>query len=173
MGAGYSGTKKSYVDWMQSYFRQVWSKHPAKLILLQKRRWAMATGKGKRPIYHIQCEHCKQTIKLVDAEVNHKKTVGGLLSLDELERFVVNLLVVDESDLEVLCHSCHGIITYMERSGMTYADAVIEKKVIAFSKHPKEVQMHKLGLAGIETPKPNNATTRKDAVRSYLKRNRK
>lgn len=170
MAYGYCGTEAKFVSWLQSAIRSVWSKHPSKLSLIQSRRIALKVGDSKKPIFHIQCYHCKKLYKLKEIEVNHKVQVGGLLKLGDLHRFVDNLLLVQPEDLELLCKDCHSIITYMERYGVSRRDAVIEKKCIAFAKLTDEEQIAKCNLAKIE-PVPKTKIGRKNAVREYLRKN--
>lgn len=166
---GYCGTEAKFVAWLQSALRSVWAKHPSKLTLLQRKRIPLKTGGSKKPIFHVQCEHCKQLFKLRDIEVNHKNKCGGLSDLSKLDNFVRNLLLVQPEDLELLCHDCHGIVTYMERYGATRREAVIEKKVIAFYKLTDKVQIEKCKLAGFN-PIPKTKIGRKNMVREYLKK---
>lgn len=170
MAYGYCGTEAKFVGWLQSALRSIWSKHPAKLALIEKKRVRLKVGTSNKMIFHIQCEHCKQLFKLKDIECNHKKAAGGLSNLADLEKYVRNLLVVHESDLELLCHECHGIVTYMERYGVSKRDAIIEKKCIAFYKLTDKEQIAKCKLAKMD-PIPKTKIGRKNAVREYLRKN--
>lgn len=170
MAYGYCGTEAKFVGWLQSALRSVWSKHPSKLALIKSRQFGLSNKVGGRPIWHIQCEHCKVPHKLKEIEVNHKKQVGGLLKLEDLDRFVKNLLLVQPEDLELLCKECHGIVTYMERYGVSRREAIIEKKCIKFSKLSDAEQIRKCTLAKIE-PVPTTKIGRKNAVREYLRKN--
>lgn len=170
MAYGYCGTEAKFTAWLQSALRSVWSKHPAKLALLEKKRVRMVLNGSKKMIFHVQCEHCKKLVKMKDIECNHKKTVGGLNDLSKLNDFVQNLFLVHEQDLELLCHECHGIVTYMERYGVSKREAIIEKKCIAFYKLTDKEQIHKCKLAKIE-PVPKTKIGRKNAVREYLRKN--
>lgn len=166
---GYCGTEAKFTAWLQSALRGVWSKHPSKLSLLQKKRVTLRVGAKNKPIFHVQCEHCHKLFKLKEIEVNHKNKVGGLSDLSKLDDFVKNLLLVQESDLELLCHDCHGIITYMERYNVTRREAIIEKKVIAFGKLPAAKQIEKCQEAKFN-PIPKTIIGRKNMVREYLKK---
>lgn len=169
---GYCGTEAEFTKWLQSALRSLWSKHPSKLTLIQKNKVTlMIMGKNgkKRPIFHIQCEHCNKLHKLKDIEVNHKNTVGGLSDLSKLKVFVENLFLVQPEDLELLCHDCHGIVTYMERYNVSKRDAIIEKKVIAFRKLPAAEQVAKCKAAKFD-PIPKTKVGRERLVREYLKK---
>lgn len=166
---GYLKDEKQYLNWLRSGLRRVWNKHPVKLGLLQTRRIRMKNSTGKM-IWHYECEHCHKYYKASEIEVNHKATVGTL-TLDNFGEFATRMLLVNEDDLELLCHKCHGLVTYQERYGGTPRDADIAKRVIAFAKLPAAQQTAKLILAGVEMPKPNNANSRKELVRKYLQEN--
>lgn len=166
---GYCGTEAKFTAWLQSALRGVWTKHPSKLTLVERKRVALRVGTSKKPIFHIQCEHCKHLFKLKEIEVNHKNTVGGLSDLSKLGEFVKNLYLVQPEDLELLCHECHGIITYMERYQVTRREAIIEKKTIAFSKLTDKEQIAKCKAAKFD-PIPKTKIGRKNMVREYLKK---
>ena len=166
---GYCGTEAKFAAWLQSALRAVWTKHPIKLSLVQSRRVALKVGSKAKPIFHIQCFHCKKMYKLREIEVNHKTQVRGLLKLEDRYRFLDNLLLVQPEDLELLCHECHGIVTYMERYGVSRREAIIEKKCIAFSKLTDAQQIAKCKEAKFaEIPKTKIG--RKNMVREYLRK---
>jgi len=166
---GYCETEARFTAWLHSALRGVWTKHPSKLTLVKQKRVSMKMGALKEPIFHAQCFHCLKMFKLTDIEVNHKKQVGGLNDLSKLDEFVHNLYLVQPEDLELLCHDCHGIITYMERNNVSRRDAIIEKKTIAFSKLSDTEQIEKCKLAKFD-PIPKTKIGRKNMVREYLKK---
>jgi hypothetical protein len=164
---GYLGKDKAALyKWLASNLRKVWLNHPARIGKLEKSRFK-ALGTSKRGtvmmLWHWRCEHCLKATRKY--EINHKKTV---LSVKVFDRFCTNLFLVGEDDLEILCIPCHSTITYMERSGMSFEDAAIEKKVIKFRKLKAPAQKIKLMQAGISLKGVTNAKQRGDAVREYL-----
>lgn len=170
---GYCGTEAEFAKWLQSALRGgVWASHPSKVTLIKQKRVMLQTmqknGKMKG-IFHVQCYDCKGLFKLKDIEVNHKKNCGGLSDLSKLHSFVDNLLLVQPEDLELLCHDCHSVVTYMERMNVSKRDAIIEKKCIAFYKLPIAEQMEKCKKAGFD-PIPKTKIGRKNMVREYLKK---
>lgn len=136
------------LNWVRSTLRKAWSKHPTKLVMLQNNQKLMPSKVSTRMVIHHQCAHCMKWHRPNDVEVNHKKTVGTL-TWENIGEFVENLFHVKEADLEILCKTCHGIVTYSERSGMSMEDAAVEKKVIEFTKHSAAVQKEKLAKVGI------------------------
>lgn len=172
MAYGYCGTEAKFVGWLQSAMRQVWSRHPSRLTLIKRKQVMLHANGAKKPTWHIQCFDCQKFVKVKEIEVNHKKQVGGLIKLADRHRFMDNLLLVQPEDLELLCHECHGIITYMEREGVSKRDAIIEKKCISFYKLSNEEQIKKCKQARID-PVPKTKIGRKNAVRDYLRLNLK
>jgi hypothetical protein len=169
---GYLGNDQDALyRWLDQNLRRVWCKHPARLGLVEKMRFKKL-GKSKRGttmmLWHVDCFHCKKAVR--EYEVNHKSTV---LTIKDFGQYCTNLFLVGEGDLELLCKPCHGIITYMERSGMNFEDAKLEKKVIKFSKLTAVNQKKKLVQAGIILKGRTNEVQRKDAVRDYLRSKRK
>lgn len=173
MAYGYCKTEANFAKWLQSALRRgVWNKHPSKLTLMKDRVVMLKKlcKNGKMlPIKHYQCEHCGKLHKEKDIEINHKKCAGGLSDLSKLQVYIENLILVQPSDLEVLCHDCHSIVTYMERYNVSKRDATIEKKCIAFSKLTDAEQINKCKLAGFN-PIPKTKIGRKNMVREYLKK---
>lgn len=145
---GYLQTEAQLLNWVRSTLRKAWTKHPTKLVLLQKNQKLLPSSKSSRMVIHNQCAHCLKWHRPDNVEVNHKKTVGKL-TRENLGEFVQNLFFVTDDDLEILCKTCHAIVTLSERQGLSLEDAAIEKKVIAFTKHPAAVQKEKLAKVGI------------------------
>ena len=167
---GWIKTEAQFLNFLRSGMRRFWSKHPVKQALEREKRFKYLAPGDKQLTFHIECAHCGIPHKLKMIECNHKKPCTGdePLSLSNFGVFCQNLMVVTRDDLEMLCKKCHAIVTYSERSGMSMADAAIEKKVIKFGKLTATEQKAKLALVGIGQD-AKNITQRKDAVRAYLK----
>lgn len=155
----YFKTDVQFWNWARSNLRKVWSKHPTKLDYLKSVRYTKRIG--MRPIYHIDCSVCNQPTMLKNIEVNHKVQCGDIKD----QGYHLRLLDVRYSDLEAVCKPCHAIITYSERSGLSFEDAKIEKEVIAFGKLPAEKQKKLL-----VNSKAKNAKERMDEYREIVKR---
>lgn len=168
---GYCKSDKAFKGWISSALRRVWSNHPAKIELLNFGRMAFKSPKSNRRIYHNKCMHCDNWFPLKDLEINHIKTVGGF-DLAHIGEVANNLLNVSVKDLERLCKSCHSVVTYSERSGLSIEDAKLEKKVIAFMNNNNAAeQKRKLLKVGVEPAK--TIALRRDQVREIYMRKRK
>jgi hypothetical protein len=76
------------------------------------------------------------------------------------------MLDVLYKDLEAVCKPCHSIITYSERMGISFEEAVIEKQVVAFGKLPAAKQKEILNDFG--KPYGSTVNDRKQAYREEL-----
>lgn len=147
--------KQTLEQWLRASLRSIWMVHPAKAELIKAVRYKL----GQR--FHVDCRICGRSMwtgkKPKDFEINHKEPCGNVMS----EGYTERLLHVTKDDLEVLCKPCHGIVTYSETYGMSFEDAAIEKRVIAFGKLPSKEQ--KEWVQGV------NQAERQSVLRGMLK----
>lgn len=89
---------------------------------------------GMRVKHLYKCAICGNLFPLKEVAVDHKESAGALSSLDDLSEWSKRLFCgVD--NLQVLCNDgCHAIKTMCDRYNITWDEAVIRKKVAAFSK---------------------------------------
>lgn len=173
MKFGYCRSDKQIASWLQKALRRAWSKHPAKLALIERNRYQRRNKATGRMCFHVDCEHCKTPIPLTGnggkIECNHKNTVGGfsVLCVEKFKEFAANLLFVGEDDLELLCKKCHEVVTYMERSGMTKEQAELEKKIIKFMELPAKRQKEIMEKHGIEPAK--TIALRRNQLRKHFR----
>lgn len=163
---GYLETETQMTNWLRSALRRVWSKHPIKLGLLQKKRYKSVVG--NRAIFVIKCERCEKPTKQADIEVNHKVQAGSF-TLETFGEWVQRLLIVKEEELELLCKDCHGVQTYSERYNVDLKEAEIQKARVVFSKLPIHEQDKILTQFGITIEKPTS-TKRKNAYVEHLRK---
>jgi len=169
---GWCKTDKQFANWLQKALRRAWSKHPAKLALIEKQRYQRRNTHTGRMCFHIDCAKCNKPIPLGKGdtiECNHKEVVGGFSELDveKFKEFAVRLLMVSENDLEMVCKKCHEVITYMERSGMTLEEAELEKKIIKFCQQPAKVQKEKMIKHGLVPA--SSVAKRRIQLREYFR----
>lgn len=163
---GYLKNEQQMGNWLRSSLRRVWSKHPVKLVMLQKARYKHLMG--NRVVFCITCERCKQPTKQGDIEVNHRHQAGSF-SLETFGAWVQRLLIVKEEELELLCKDCHGVQTYSERYNVNLVEAQIQKYRVTFSKLPLPEQDAQLASFGISIEKPT-AKKRADAYVEHLRK---
>ena len=150
---GYCKSERAYLDWMRKALRKAWLKHPVRLEMLKENRKRILNKATNRMAMHLQCEHCNAWYPQSDIEINHK-VAAGTLNLNTVGEHTNRLLNVFREDLERLCHECHAVVTYMERSGMNEGQAKVEKQVIAFfNKYNAAEQKERMKRGGLEPAK--------------------
>lgn len=135
----YFKTEGAFYSWMRSQLRKIWNVHPTKLDFLKSVRFMKVVG--NRKLFHCKCYLCLKDFQLKFIEVDHLHPAGNIKEGGYADK----LLDIDIKDLATVCKPCHDIKTYSERHGISFDDAVIEKKVIAFSKLSIEKQKEILG----------------------------
>lgn len=166
MSYGWCKTEQGFLNWLNQHTRKLWCVHPVKQTMIQQRRTkALKTG-SKLMVYKIQCDHCNEWFQQNMIEVNHKKTVGKLTAANVGEWFE-RMMMVQPTDLEVLCKPCHAVVTHSERTGLTKKDASLDKQAIAFAKLPIEKQ--KSILAELKIDGGTTAISRRQAYFKHLK----
>ena len=148
--------EKVQLQMLRNAIRQVWMRHPVKLLKLDLAKVA-DTDPTTRRKWAVECEHCKRLVNLNFAEVDHIVGQHSLKELGQLIDFYEGILNVTLDDLQVLCKTCHGIKTYSEKEGATLIAAAAVKAAIKWCKmYDKETLQKRLLNAG-------TITTSKDA----------
>lgn len=134
---GYPGspwkTESAWWGYLRGCLRKAWSRNPIKLNLLKKKRKQIANPnpKGKKEtVWGFDCEVCNNTYIMAEGEVDHIVGAGSLKSVNDIQGFVERLLFVTEDDLRLVCKPCHRAITYAEKEGISFEDAMATKKAI-------------------------------------------
>lgn len=166
-------TQSKFMSWVRGGIRRgLWNRHPVKLLLLSKRLERRLVGKFKngKPKYLKQgdCEICGGVFKASFLEVDHKEGGHSLRTMEDVQKFIENMIMVEEKDLQLVCKSCHKIKSHAERMGLSFEQASLEKEIVAVCKLQAVEQIAWLKKHGIEPAK--NAATRKEQVREVLER---
>ena len=175
--------------WVRGELRKGWSRHPVKLSYVKRYRKRVPNpnpnGRNET-VWGMTCRHCEEDfampipkktkdkikrehgIDVVTIEINHKNAASSLRCKEDLEGFAGRLLYVNFDDLEPLCKTCHDVYTYMERHGISFAEASLEKLAIAFSKLPITKQQEYLLTKGVKEGNISNAKRRREAYKSLM-----
>lgn len=161
---GYEGSpwknSTAFFTYLRGCLRKAWSTNPIKLTVLKNRRYQIPNpnSKGNKPtVWGADCEMCKGVFPLKEIQVDHIVPAGTLGSLEDVPGFVERLLFVTEDDLRLVCKGCNSALALAYKQGITYEEAIIEKKTIAIIKAKKDKQW--LEERGI-LPAPNQAKRR-------------
>lgn len=162
-------TKASFFAWLRGSLRRgLWEKYPPKLIFKTSKCRNPPKGYSGRAKKGDYCALTGEWTPQSKLEVDHKEGHASLKEWDDLPQFILHLLTVDAElrGYQLVSKEAHKIKSYAERMGITFEEAILEKKVIAFAKGPAKAQMETLRELGLSEGR--NAEERKNLFRKYL-----
>lgn len=166
-------TEAKFMAWLRGGIRLgLWNKHPLKIEHIKANRFKIANGftkdgKPKAPVWGATCALCNETYKIKDIEVDHKEGGHSLKTIDDVMFFIKKIVFITDDDLQLVCKGCHKAKSYSEKEGISFEDALLEKRVIALCKNKAQFQHAWLLEHGVEPSK--NATERRNQIRNVLK----
>lgn len=163
-------SEKQICSIIRSSVRKSWMQSPVRLLkMMQMCIHDMDPTTRTKWLY--PCNHCKDTFKASDVQVDHIKGEHQLKTLADVEQFSRSILEVSPKDLQILCTTCHDIKTYSERHGISFDDAKLEKDVIHWIDITSIPEQKKFLISiGFEPVDVSNHDKRRNAYRSYIKR---
>jgi len=118
---------------------------------------------NSRRRFKVQCNICKDWFAKGAVDVDHLVGNNSLTSLDQIREWTEKILYVGRDDLQILCtEGCHPIKTLSESHGITFKEAEVLKRVIAWEKEKidhKEFLIDK----GFTEKEVSNKTKRREA----------
>ncbi len=133
-------TEAKFLGWIRGGIRRaLWERHPVKLQFIQRRRIRIdnPNPKGKQPyVWGGVCALCNEAFPQAQLQVDHITGEHSLRHMEDLQKFIEGIVLVDSSELQWVCKSCHTIKSYAEKHGMSMAEAANAKEAIAVSKLP-------------------------------------
>lgn len=137
-------TESAFMSWLRGGIRGgLWNKHPVKLEFIKKHRIQIPNPnpKGKKPtVWGAECALTGNIVPINQVQVDHKVGNHSLQSISDLQSFIEAIVLVNDDDLQLVSKDAHAVKSYSEKMGITFEEAVIEKKVIAFGKLPAKEQ---------------------------------
>ncbi|ANA49348.1 homing endonuclease HNH [Pseudomonas phage phiPMW] len=166
--------EKHTLSVVRSAIRSAWMKSDVKLAFLYSRT-IPDMDPNTRTKWLFQCEICEKLYKMDEVEVDHKHGNHSFTKLSDFEGYFNNILMVSADDLQLLCKDipkknhtgCHSIKTLAEVRGISFDEAIFEKKVLAITNMKVSQQNEWLAERGVVGLK--NQTQRDDAIRKIIK----
>ena len=141
-------SEAAFMSWLRGGIRGgLWNKHPVKLEFIKKNRIQIPNPnpKGKKPtVWGALCALTGEIVPINQVQVDHKVGNHSLRSIDDIQSFIEAIVLVTDDDLQLVSKDAHTVKSHSEKKGITFEEALIEKKVIAFGKLPVEEQKQKL-----------------------------
>ncbi len=159
----------NFFVWLRSSLRKISQRHPPiyEALAAAKRPYV---GDNPRQKVCYQCAKCKGLFSAKQVAVDHREECGVLSCWEDVQGFMQRLFC-EKDGLDILCHTCHDIKTYMFKHGVTEDEATLEKELIAIFKNENkdDIVQFILDYDWHEEYNVNNEANRKAAVRSILK----
>ena len=165
-------TKSSFFSWLRGGFRKaIWQFYPGKIIFKKSKLTKPPKEyKGKAKSGAV-CALSGVWTGNSRLEVDHVKGEASLRDWDDIVPFIQHLCTTDDN-MQLVDREVHRIKTYAERQGISFDDAMFEKKyILPFKKLNAEAQKKQLTDLAIPSIMLSTAAKRVDAYRNYLQRN--
>lgn len=161
-------TEAQYLAFVRSALRSKWLRWIPRSEALKAAKRPYK-GPNKRQQFEYACAICDKCFGAKEVEVDHyPKDAGAILKIEDVGLFCSNLFC-ETDNLRVVCKPCHSIHTHAGKAGISFAEAEVEKKIIAFCKKDSKVILKFLAEAGYNGSAVSNATKRRALVEAIFK----
>lgn len=154
-------SEKDFMNWLRSQTRRIWSRHPVKISYKMARRFKAPIGVNGKDVWACNCEMCGKLVRSSETQIDHIVMGGSFSDWKTYTEWARRILWVTADDIRELCIDCHSIVNHMQKTGKSYEESIIEKKVIDIIKQKNDKQV--LQDAGI-TPASNAKKRREQLV---------
>lgn len=155
----------AFFTYLRGHLRLLWSQYPAKLKWKTSQLRLPPKGYTGRAKKLGTCYYCSCDFPASHLEVDHVQQAGQCNSWETAHQFLKNLLDCNENWV-LACKPCHKVKSYSEAQGISFAEAAIQKKVIAHCKLKTNIQLALLSGYGYNDC--SNADKRKQAWQDHF-----
>lgn len=157
-------TKAAFFSWLRGNLRKaVWEKYPPKFMFKDSCCAKPPRGYTGRARLGAICALTHVWTPKSYLEVDHIKGNASLNEWDHLLDFVQHLCS-NHTNFQLVDKDAHKIKSYAEKQGMTFEEAVLEKKAIAIIKSKKDKEF----FISRKLPVPSNETKRRSGIVDIL-----
>jgi hypothetical protein len=165
-------TEAQYWQWLRGALRRLWSDYPLRKQWKANQLRPVTQQERDDKMFHTstkkvgECSLCNNWFPGSKLECDHLQSSNGCTSKETAEQFLWHCGGLTGDMFQLVCKPCHKIKSYAERQGISYEEAVIKKKVIAFMKNSTEDQFDFLSKYASES---DVLRTRKDREKFFTK----
>lgn len=142
-------TKAAFYVYLRGCLRKAWMRHPNKIRAINASRYKapkldkdgnpVLDAKGnEKLVWKCTCGLCGYEGPIKEFQVDHIEAAGKLNCFEDIPGFVARLLFVLPEDLRNICKTCNSILSYCDRTGLSFEEAKAEKEAIALAKSKKD-----------------------------------
>lgn len=162
-------SESQFWAWLRGCLRKAWMRYPPSITWKQAQAIPPPDGYTGRAKKFGVCALCGESAPISSLEVDHIDEGGSIKSYEDASKWLEKILDVNDN-WQLVHKECHRIKTYATRMNITFEEAVLEKKVIAFKKMPAIKQKEILTELGIESIMLTTTEKRVNAYREHLKK---
>lgn len=160
------GTEAAFWTYVRGGLRRgLWEKSPIKLSYKNKHCHKPPEGYTGRAKSGTECALTGEWTGKSKLEVDHMDGHKSLLCWEDVLDFILHLVPPPDS-LQLVDKEAHKIKSYSERKGISFEEAVIEKKAIAICKGDEKKWLLDNGMDSSNMG--SNATKRRQQVKDIL-----
>lgn len=170
--------KSQFLNYLRGGIRRgLWEKYPIKLQYIKDNRKRIKNprtcARCKPTIWGGECEICNKTFPQSKLQVDHvRDDFNKMEDFYDVLKFIVGLLFVGQANLKLVCKPCHNIVSLSQRRGISFEEAVVEKKVIEFGKLSAIKQKSYFSNLGYSVEDISNADKRLTLYKTLLLKKR-
>lgn len=146
-------SRSAWMNWLRGNFRKAWSRHPAKIAVLQAQRKKIPNPNPSSvtrfpTIWGADCSCCLGTFPLsggkkekqgkATIQVDHINQAGTFREVTDIQGFVERMFCVGVEDLRLVCSDCNKTLAKAFEDGTTFEEAKIEREAITIIKAKKD-----------------------------------
>ena len=135
-------SKSAFMSYLRGGVRRAcWMKHPVKLEFIKNNRERIPNPNPRGKVSDVwggRCNVCKNLFVQSKLSVDHVREYSATLkNIDDIQKFVELISLVTEDDLQLVCKDCHDTISYSQKQGCSFQEAVVRKKHILIAKEKR------------------------------------
>ena len=133
----------AFFTYLRGCLRKGWNTNPIKLNVLKARRKQIPNPNprgNKATVFGATCAMCHKDYVLKEIQVDHIVPAGQLNEVGDIQGFVERLLFVTEDDLRLVCKNCNSCLSYSDKNGVSYQEAVATKQAILIVKEKRDIE---------------------------------
>lgn len=161
-------SQAAFFAYLRGGLRLIWSRYPPKLVWKKSQMVAPPKGYTGRAKSMGACHYCKEMFAASHLEVDHVQQAGSCNSWETQAQFLKNLLDCN-GNWVLACKPCHKVKSYAERTGTSFEDALLEKRVISTMKLGKDAVLDICEKNGYNRAALRNDRLRREALTIILK----
>ena len=163
-------TKGAFFTWLRGSLRRaIWEKWPVKIQFKNENCIPVPEGVISRAKSGQYCALSGEWTGKSNLEVDHIVGNASLRDWSDFESFVLHLLAT-KSNMQLVSKEAHKVKSYAEKQGISFEEAMIEKKIIKMLKKENLKQtIDFIKSKGYTASQISNTKKRREVLRDILK----